>query len=124
MFKGGVAGSGFGHFRECRPKFYEAVLALSGMALHCGSINLKIYREMPRFPLPNTQRIPGQEQIELDHNRDIPVTPCLMEGQPGFWILPMFKGTNLPNPNVNLPGGVIEVSLLGKLPQIILEGFR
>lgn len=84
MFKGEVAGPGFGHFRKCRPKFYQAVLALSGVALYRGTINVRIDGEMPYFPLPDTQRIPGQDQIDLDHNQDILPTPCVMEGRLGL----------------------------------------
>jgi hypothetical protein len=65
MFKGEVAQPGFGHFRKYRPKFYQTVLALSGVALYRGTINVRIIGEMPHFPLPNTQRIPGQDQIDL-----------------------------------------------------------
>lgn len=59
-----------------------------------------------------------EDQIDLDHNQDILITPCLMEGRRGFWILPVFKGTNLPNPEGHLPKGVIEVSLIERLPNI------
>lgn len=118
MFKGQVAGAGFGHFSKCRPKFYQNILDLSGLSLHQGTINIKIDGEMPHFPMPKTQRVPGQDQIDLDHNQDILITPCLMEGRPGFWILPVFKGTNLPNPKGHLPKGIIEVSLIEKLPNI------
>jgi hypothetical protein len=38
MFKGEVAEPGFGHFRKYRPKFYQAGLALSGVALYRGTI--------------------------------------------------------------------------------------
>jgi hypothetical protein len=68
--------------------------------------------------MPKTQRIPGQDQIDLDHNQDILITPCLMGGRPGFWILPVFKGTNHPNPKGHLPKGIVEVSLVEKLPNI------
>jgi hypothetical protein len=117
-FKGQVAGPGFGHFSKCRPKFYQNVLDLSGLSLHQGTINVKIDGEMPHFPMPKTQRIPGQDQIDLDHNQDILITPCLMGGRPGFWILPVFKGTNHPNPKGHLPKGIVEVSLVEKLPNI------
>ena len=117
-FQGQVDGPGFGHFSKCRPRFYQNVLELSGLSLHQGTINIKIDGEMPHFPMPNTQRVPGQDQIDLDHNQDILITPCSMEGQRGFWILPVFKGTNLPNPKGHLPRGVIEISLIEKLPQI------
>jgi len=115
-FKGQVAGPGFGHFSKCRPKFYQNILELSGLSLHQGTINVKIDGEMPHFPMPKTQRIAGQDQIDLTHNQDILVTPCLMEGRAGFWILPVFKGTNHPNPKGHLPRGIIEVSLVEKLP--------
>ena len=118
MFKGHVAEAGFGHFSKCRPAFYKTLLDLSGLSLHQGTINMKIDGEMPHFPMPKTQRVPGQDQIDLDHNQDILVTPCVMEGRPGFWILPVFKGTNLPNPKGHLPKGIIEVSLIEKLPNI------
>ena len=118
IFKGEVAEPGFGHFGKCRPKFYQTVLALSGVALYQGTINVRIDEEMPHFPLPNTQRVPGQDQIDLDDNQDILITPCMMEGRPGFWILPVFKGTNRPNPIGHLPKGIIEVSLIEKLPNM------
>ena len=118
MFKGEVAGPGFGHFRKLRPKFYQTVLALSGVVLYSGTINVRIDGEMPHFLLPNTQRIPGQDQIDLDDNQDILITPCLMEGRPGFWVLPVFKGSNRPNPKGHLPKGIIEVSLVEKIPNI------
>jgi hypothetical protein len=41
-----------------------------------------------------------------------------MEGRPGFWVLPVFKGSNCPNPKGHLPKGIIEVSLVEKLPNI------
>jgi len=111
MFKGVVAEPGFGHFSKYRPKFYRTVSDLSGMALHPGTINVRIDGEMPHFPLPNTQRIPGQDQIDLDHNQDILITPCVMEGRLGFWILPVFKGTCDPNPAGHFPNHIIEISL-------------
>lgn len=117
-FKGQVAGPGFGHFGKYRPKFYQNVLDLTGLSLHQGTINVRIDGEMPHFPTSKTQRIPGQDQIDLDDNQDILITPCLMESRPGFWILPVFKGTNDPNPNGHLPKGIIEVSLVEKLPNI------
>ena len=118
MFKGEVTGPGFGHFSKCRPKFYQTVLDLSGVALHPGTINVRIDGEMPRFPLRNTQRIPGQDQIDLEHNQDILITPCEMEGLPGFWILPVFKATWNPNPEGHFPNKTIEISLVEKLPNI------
>jgi hypothetical protein len=50
MFKGQVAGAGFGHFSKCRPKFYQNILDLSGLSLHQGTINIRIDGEMPHFP--------------------------------------------------------------------------
>jgi hypothetical protein len=41
-----------------------------------------------------------------------------MERRPGFWILPVFKASNRPNPNGHLPKGIIGVSLVEKLPNI------
>ena len=79
MFKGEVAEPGFGHFRKYRPKFYQTVLALSGVVLYRGTNNVRIIGEMPQFPLSNTQRIPGQDQIDLIENQDILITPCVME---------------------------------------------
>lgn len=117
-FEGEVSGPGFGHFSKYRPKFYQNVLDLSGFSLHRGTINVKIDGEMPHFPMHKTQRVPGQDQIDLDHNQDILITPCLMEGRPGFWILPVFKGSNIPNPKGHLPKGIIEISLIEKLPNI------
>jgi len=117
-FKGEVAGPGYGHFSKCRPKFYQNVLDLSGLSLHQGTMNVKVDGGMPQFPTSKTRRIPGQDQIDLDDNQDILITPCLMEGRPGFWILPVFKGTNHPNPKGHLPKGIIEVSLVEKLPNI------
>lgn len=119
MFHGHVAGPGFGHFSTLRPRFYRNVLELSGLSLHPGTINIKIDGEMPRFPMAKTQRVPGQDPIDIDHNQDILITPCLMEGRRGFWILPVFKGTNLPNPKGHLPKGIIEVSLIEELPNIV-----
>ena len=118
MFKGEVAEPGFGHFRKYRPKFYQTVLALSGVALYPGTINVRIDGEMPHFPLPNTERIPGQDQIDLNHNQDILITPCVMEGRPGFWILPVFKGTWNPNPAGHFPNQIIEISLVEEFPNI------
>ena len=118
MFKGVVAGPGFGDFRRYRPKFYRAVLELTGMALYEGTINVRMDAEMPRFPLPSTQRISGQDQIDLDHNQDILITPCVMQGGPGFWILPVFKGTWDPNPAGHFPNHIIEISLVQQLPNI------
>jgi hypothetical protein len=118
MFKGEVAEPGFGHFSKCRPKFYQNVLDLSGVTLHQGTINIRIDGEMPYFPMPNTRRIPGQDQIDLDHNQDILITPCVMEGRPGFWILPVFKGTRDPNPAGHFPKNIIEISLTEELPNI------
>ena len=118
MFTGVVAEPGFGHFSKCRPKFYRAVLDLSGVTLYQGTINVRIDGEMPRFPLPDTQRVPGQDQIDLDHDQDILITPCVMEGRPGFWILPVFKGTWDPNPQGHFPNHIIEISLTDALPSI------
>lgn len=119
MFKGEVAEPGFGHFSKYRPKFYQAVLDLSGVALRQGTINVRIHEEMPHFPLPNTRRIPAQDQIDFDDNQDILITPCLMEGRPGFWILPVFKGTWAPNPKGHFPNQIIEISLVEQLPNIV-----
>ena len=118
MFKGEVAGPGFGHFGKCRPTFYQTVAARTGVALYHGTINVRIQGEMPRFPMPDTQRIPGQDQIDLDHNQDILITPCVMVGCPGFWILPVFKGTWDPNPLGHFPNHIIEISLEAKLENI------
>jgi hypothetical protein len=118
LFKGKVAEPGFGHFGTCRPKFYQTMLDLSGMNLHRGTINVKIDGEMPHFPLPNTRRIAGQDQIDLNDNQDILITPCVMEGCPGFWILPVFQGTWNPNPAGHFTNQIIEISLVEKLPKI------
>ena len=117
MFKGVVAEPGYGHFSKCRPKFYQIVMDLTGLALYRGTINVRIDGQMPRFPLPSTQRIPGQDQIDLDHNQDILITPCVM-GCRGFWILPVFKGTLKPNPAGHFPKHIIEISLVEKLPNM------
>lgn len=118
MFKGVVAGPGFGHFRKYRQNFYRTVLDLSGVALRPGTINVRIDGHLPRYPLPNTRRIPAQDQIDFDHNQDILITPCVMEGRPGFWILPVFKGTWNPNPAGHFPNHIIEISLTEELPNI------
>ena len=118
MLTGTVAEAGFGHFRRYRPGFYRAVLDLNGVALYQGTINVRIDGEMPRFPLPNTQRIPGQDQIDLDHNQDILITPCVMEHRSGFWVLPVFKGTWDPNPAGHFPKHIIEISLAEEFPNI------
>jgi len=118
IFRGVVAEPGFGHFSKYRPKFYRAVFELSCVALYQGTINVRIDGEMPRFPLPNTQRIAGQDQIDFEHKQDILITPCVMEGRPGFWILPVFKGTCNPNPAGHFPKHIIEISLADELPNI------
>jgi hypothetical protein len=41
-----------------------------------------------------------------------------MEGRPGFWILPVFKGTWNPNPAGHFPKQIIEISLVEELPNI------
>ena len=119
IFKGEVAEPGFGHFSKRRPKFYHAVSALTGVALYKGTINVRIDGEMPRFPVADTQRIPGQDQIDLDHNQDILITPCVMEARPGFWILPVFKGTCNPNPKGHFPKHIIEISIVEELPNMV-----
>jgi hypothetical protein len=58
------------------------------------------------------------DQIDLDHNQDILITPCVMEGRPGFWILPVFKGTWNPNPAGHFPNQIIEISLVEEFPNI------
>ena len=118
ILKGEVAEPGFGHFGKRRPKFYQTVLGLSGVALYPGTINVRIDGEMPRFPLPNTRRISGQDDIDLDHNQDILITPCVMEGCPGYWILPVFKETWNPNPLGHFPRRIIEISLAEEFPGI------
>ena len=119
MFKGKVAGPGFGHFSKYRPKFYQSVMAVSGLALYHGTINVRIDGQMPRFPLPDTQRIPAQDQIDFDDNQDLLITPCLLQELPGFWILPVFKGTWDPNPAGHFPNHIIEVSLVEKIPNVV-----
>ena len=121
MFRGIVAGPGFGHFSTRRPKFYQAVLDLTGVTLYHGTINVKIHGAMPLFPLASTQRIPAQDQIDFDDKQDILITPCAMEGCAGFWILPVFKGTWDPNPLGHFPKQIIEISLVEKLPNICPE---
>jgi hypothetical protein len=116
MFRGEVAERGFGHFSKFRPKFYQTVLALTDMALYRGTINVRIEGQMPHFPWPNTQRIPGQDQIDIDHKQDILITPCVMEARRGFWILPVFMGTWNPNPEGHFPQHIIEISLVEELP--------
>ncbi len=118
MFTGKIAGAGFGHFSKYRPKFYEAVLALSGLNLYRGTINVRIHGELPHFPVPQTQRIPAQDQIDFDDNQDILITPCVMEERPGFWILPVLKGTWNPNPAGHFPNHIIEISLVEKIPSV------
>jgi len=118
-FKGKVAGPGFGHFSKYRPKFYQSVMAVSGMALYHGTINLEIDGEMPRFPLPGTQRISAQDQIDFDDNQDILITPCLMQKRRGFWILPVFKGTWDPNPAGHFFHHIIEISLVEKIHNLV-----
>jgi hypothetical protein len=119
MFKGKVAGPGFGHFSKYRPKFYQSVMAVSGVALYHGTINVRIDGEMPRFPLPDTQRIPAQDQIDFDDNQDILITPCLMHKLRGFWILPVLKGSWDPNPAGHFPNHIIEISLVEKIPNLV-----
>ena len=63
MFKGEVAKPGFGHFGKCRPKFYQTVLALSGMNLYRGTINVRIDGEMPHFPLADTGEFLGKTRL-------------------------------------------------------------
>lgn len=111
IFKGVVAQPGFGHFSKYRPKFYQAVLNESGMALRAGTINVRIDGAMPKFPLPSTRRIRGEDQIDFDHNQDILITPCTMEGRAGFWILPVFKESWEPNPAGHFFKHTIEISL-------------
>ena len=94
------------------------MLYLSGVALREGTINVRIEGEMPHFPLSDTQRIPRQDQIDLEHKQDILITPCVMEGRSGFWILPVFKGTWEPNPAGHFPKNIIEISLAEELPNI------
>jgi len=118
ILTGKVAGPGFGHFSKYRPKFYQRVLDLSGVTLYHGTINVKIDGEMPRFPLPSTQRIPAQDQIDFDDNQDILITPCVLEACPGFWILPVFKGTWNPNPKGHFFNQIVEISLVQKLPNV------
>ena len=119
MFKGEVAEPGFGHFSKYRPKFYQAVLDLSGVALRHGTINVRIHGEMPRFPLPNTRRIPAQDQIDFDDNQDILITPCVLDDRAGFWSLPVFTGTWEPNPKGHFPNRTIEISLVEELPNVV-----
>ena len=118
MFRGVVAEPGFGHFGKYRPNFYRAVLDLSGVVLYQGTINVRIEGEMPHFPLANMQRIPGQDQIDLEHKQDILITPCVMERRPGFWVLPVFKGTWDPNPAGHFPNHIIEISLAEEFPNL------
>jgi hypothetical protein len=118
MFRAVVAEPGFGHFKECRPRFYRTVFDLCGVNLRPGTINVRIDGEMPQFPLPNTQRIPGQDPIDIEHNQDILITPCVMARRPGFWILPVFKGTWDPNPVGHFPNHIIEISLMEEFPGI------
>jgi len=118
IFKGVVAVPGFGHFGKCRPKFYKAVLDLSGVDLYQGTINVRIDGRMPHFPATNTQRVPGQDEIDLVDDQDILITPCAMKGRPGFWILPVFKGTWDPNPAGHFRNHIIEISLTEKIPNI------
>lgn len=118
ILRGAVAEPGFGHFSKYRPKFYRAVLDVSGVALREGTINVRIDGEMPHFPLADTQRIPGEDQIDLEHGQDILITPCVIEARSGFWILPVFKGTWEPNPAGHFPKHIIEISLAEELPNI------
>ena len=67
--------------------------------------------------MPDTRRIPGQDQIDLDDNQDILITPCVMGGRAG-WILPVFKGTWDPNPAGHFPKNIIEISLMEELPNL------
>ena len=118
IFRGVIAEAGFGHFSRYRPKFYRAVLELSGISLRAGTINVRINGEMPRFPLPNTQRIRARDPIDFEHRQDILITPCAMEGRDGFWILPVFKDSWEPNPAGHFFKNIIEISLAEELPNI------
>jgi hypothetical protein len=118
IFKGQVAEPGFGHFCWRRPKFYEAVFDLTGVRLRPGTINVKLDGEMPSFPLFNTKRIPGEDEIDIEDKQDILITPCVMAGRTGFWILPVFKETLEPNPKGHFPKNTIEISLVEEMSNI------
>jgi hypothetical protein len=118
IFKGQVAEPGFGHFSWRRPKFYEAVFDLTGVRLRPGTINVRLDGEMPAFPLSTTKRIPGEDEIDITDNQDILITPCVMAGRAGFWILPVFKGTLEPNPKGHSWENIIEISLVEEISNV------
>jgi hypothetical protein len=114
-----LAEKGYGHFSQLRPKFYESVERIEGRKLRPGTINIRVHGPMP-IPSKQAIRIEGLDDIDRsdNDNQDILITPCTCNHYRGYWILPVFKGTQTPNPLGHYPHRIIEVSLEDELPNI------
>jgi hypothetical protein len=117
LIKGVVAENGYGHFSRCRPKFYEYVKRIEGTKLRPGTINIRVNGAMP-VPSKSAVRVAGLDEIDLSDNQDILITLCRSNQYSGYWILPVFKGTQTPNPRGHYPHQIIEVSFADELPNI------
>jgi hypothetical protein len=115
--KGVVTEKGYGHFSRCRPRFYEQVKRIEGIELRPGTINIRVNGAMP-VPSREAVRVEGLDDIDLSDNQDILITPCRSNQYFGYWILPVFKGTQTPNPLGHYPDQTIEVSFADELPNI------
>ena len=117
LIKGVVAERGYGHFSQCRPKFYECLEKIDGRKLRPGTINIRVQGAMP-VPSKDAIRVEGLDDIDLRDNQDILITPCSYNQFRGYWILPVFKGTQTPNPLGHYPHQIIEVSFAEELRNI------
>ena len=117
LIRGVVAEKGYGHFSQCRPRFYDSVEKIEGRKLRPGTINIRVNGAMP-IPSKEAIRVEGLDDIDLHDNQDILITPCRCNQYCGYWILPVFKGTQTPNPLGHYPHQIVEVSFADELPNM------
>jgi len=67
--------------------------------LHPGTINIRVNGAMP-IPSKEAVRVEELDDIDLRGNQDILITPGRSNQHYGYWILPVFKGTQTPKPLV------------------------
>jgi len=74
LIRGVVAEKGYGHFSQCRPRFYDSVEKIEGRKLRPGTINIRVNGAMP-IPSKEAIRVEGLDDIDLRDNQDILITP-------------------------------------------------
>jgi CTP-dependent riboflavin kinase len=110
----GIVRSGGKQWSKLRPVFYAEVERVLGMKLHQGTINIELPDEvMANLGYRWWAVVPGFDQIDIDHNQNIGLIPCQVEGVSGVRVIPFNRDTGSPCGYRN----AIEVCLSEKLPE-------